>query len=627
MSPAAHDEGDDGRDEARPLDLALWRRLWRTTRPYRREVALLAAAGLATALVDAAFPLVTARVIDEVAARGADADLRAEMAAYAGLSAALALLVLAFLRLGGRIRTAVAHDIRRDGFASLQRLSFAWFDRRPVGWLMARMTSDCERLSNILAWGVLDLFWGTALMAAIAAVMLAVEPLLALVVLSVAPALVWVSLRFKRRILGAARAVRRANARLTAAYDEGIQGVRTAKTFVREREDRREFGRLAADMHGAALANQLNSALFLPLILTLGSVATGLALVAGGAGVRAGTLSIGTLVAFMTYTARFFEPLQQIAHWFAEMQMAQAAAERVLGLVEEVPEIRDSDAVRARIAAAARAPAPGTAPDGLPDALGRIELRDVCFRYGDGPPVLEGFSLELRPGERVALVGSTGGGKSTIAALVCRFYEPTSGAILVDGVDLRERSLAWLRSKLAVVQQHPHLFGGTIAENVRYGRLEATDEEVERAARIAGAHELVARLEHGYATQVGEGGLRLSTGEKQLVSLARAVLADPALLVLDEATSSIDTETERRIQEGLEALLAGRTSLVIAHRLSTIRRSDRILVVEHGRIVEQGSHRELLGLGGRYHELYLQQSLAELGRDGRAWAAPAAAAR
>lgn len=437
-------------------------------------------------------------------------------------------------------------------------------------------------------------------------------------VLTAIPVLAWVSLVFQRRILHSSRLVRKQNSRITARYNEGIEGVRTTKVFAREQQNQGEFGQLSEQMWQVSVRSQLQSALFLPLVLTISSVATGLALVFGGLGVAGDALTIGTLVAFLSYVAHFFQPSMQLAHWFAEMQMAQASAERVLGLIDEVPAVRDSETVRRRLERSA--PLPGLAADGHPDEIGTIVFEDVGFAYGpQAPPVLSNFDLTVEAGQTVALVGATGGGKSTIVNLLCRFYEPTSGRVSIDGVDLRERSLAWLQSNLGIVLQTPYLFAGTIRENVRYGALEASDRELEAAARVTGVDELVAELADGWETKVGAGGARLSTGQKQLVSFARAILAQPRILIMDEATSSIDTETERKIQRALGEVLEGRTSFMIAHRLSTIRSADRILVIEAGRIVEQGSHTELLARHGRYYELYTEQSLRESGQTEDDW--------
>ena len=318
-------------------------------------------------------------------------------------------------------------------------------------------------------------------------------------------------------------------------------------------------------------------------------------------------MTLGTLVAFLSYTRLMFEPLQQMAHIIGELQMAQAAGERVVELLEQEPAIVDSEEVLQRVQAQELEPDPDLASDGLPDRIGVIEYQDVSFAYGSGQggkkKVLENIQLRIEPGDTVALVGSTGGGKTTLISLLCRFYEPTQGRILIDGVDIQDRSLAWLQSNFGVVLQDPHLFRGTVLENLRYGKLDATEKEIRAASELVGAHTFIERLTGGYAFDVGEGGERLSQGERQLVSFARALLKDPAVLIMDEATSNVDSETERHIQVGLEKVLQGRTSLVIAHRLSTIENADRILVIENGRIAEQGSHSELLALGQRYHQL------------------------
>jgi ATP-binding cassette subfamily B protein len=611
------------------IDLTLWRKLWPYVLRYKVLALRLALFAVGTAGFDAALPWVTKRVIDDLTEPGGSVDAWRYGAIYAGLSLGLALCVLGFIFVVGRLRTHVGHDIRRAGFESLQRLSFSFYDKRPVGWLMARMTSDCERLTNILAWGLLDIVWGTTVMLAVSVAMLVVDWRLALATLAVVPLLAWVSAHFQRRILRSSRIVRKTNSRLTATFNESIMGVRTSKAFVHETHDRQEFGALSSEMRAASTQNALQSAVYLPIVLVLSSLAIALLLGVGGERVALGLIPLGTLIMFISYCRLFFEPIQQLARLFAEMQMAQASAERVLGLIETQPEIEDSPAVLDALARHATRgdDAPGLAPDGLPDRIGTIEFKDVGFRYSGGQRVLEHFDLRVEAGQTIALVGQTGGGKSTILSLLCRFYEPTSGRIELDGVEYRERSLHWLQSNLGIVLQTPQLFSGTIAENLRYGKLEATDEELETAARLVGAHEFIAALEHGYATKIGEGGSRLSTGQKQLVSFARAILKSPRILVMDEATSSIDTETERSIQAAQSKVLEGRTSFVIAHRLSTIREADRILVIEQGRIVESGSHAELLAAHGRYHALYTQQSLRSSGlspEDG--WTSPAAVA-
>ncbi|MDZ7670061.1 MAG: ABC transporter ATP-binding protein [Gammaproteobacteria bacterium] len=598
MDSYSDEYAEDGFDDealAAQVRTDLWRKLFAYARRYPRELAGLAACAFISACMEVCYPLITKAVVDRVAAHGMQADLTPWILAYAGCTVVIAIAIGTFIRLGGKIRTHVSHDIRRDGFENLQRLSFSFYDQRPVGWLMARMTSDCERLSNILAWGFLDLVWGSTMMLGIALAMLVMNPKLAVVVLAILPVLAWVSATFQRRILKSARRVRATNSRITASYNEAIMGVLTSKAFVREKPNLNEFSTLTDTMHGASVLNMTQAAIYVPIVITLASLSTGLALAVGGFDLLGGAISAGTLVAFMAYTRHFFDPVEELGQWFAEMQMAQASAERIISLIEAQPEVMDR--------------ADTADPDN--SDIRRIELRDVSFAYDPARPVLQNIDLIVHRGETIAIVGPTGGGKSTLVNLICRFYEPTRGQVLIDGIDYRSRSLHWLQSNLGMVLQSAHVFSGSIIDNIRYGRLEASDEEVYRAARMAGAHEFVEQMEHGYATQVGEGGGRLSAGQKQLISFARAILADPQILVMDEATSSVDTETEQRIQRGLANVLKGRIAFVIAHRLSTIRHAHRIIVVESGRIIESGSHGELMAARGHYYELYRQQSLQE----------------
>jgi len=589
------------------FDPDLWRKIFLYTLPYKRLLVGLAVAGVGAGVIEVAFPLVTRAIVDDVAT-GVELNLLRYGLIYGSLTLAFSCFVCGFVWVGGALRTHVAHDIRSAGFDKLQDLSFSFYDHRSVGWLMARMTSDCERLSMVLAWGVLDMFWGLTQMTGIALVLLALDARLALISLSVVPVLALVSVFFQMRILKASRRVRKTNSILTGAFNEAIMGVRTTKALVREAENLQEFRQLSRRMNEASVTNALHSATYFPLVLTLGSLATGLALAVGGVQVGP-AMSLGTLVAFLVYTTQFFQPVHELAYWFAELQMAQASGERILGLIEEVPQVRDTPEVLENLRRfSGRTLSEDQAPDGHRQGIGELEFSKVSFTYEAGEEVLKDVDLRVKAGTTVALVGPTGGGKTTLASLLCRFYEPTKGEILLDGIDYRRRSLHWLQSNLGVVLQTPHLFSGTIAENISYGRLDATRDEVVEAAQQVHAHDFVSSLENGYDTNVGEGGTRLSVGQKQLVSFARALLARPQILVMDEATSSVDTETEKRIQKGLESVLAGRTSFVIAHRLSTIRAADRILVVEAGRIVEDDSHRALLAQKGRYYRLYRQQS-------------------
>ena len=586
------------------LDLRLWKTLIRYTLHYRSTVIAFIVIAFGLAASDLGFPLLTGTLITDIETNHGQVNLTFYVVAFSGLAISLSTCVWAFVTCAGKIRTHVSHDIRRDAFERLQQLSFSFYDTRPSGWLMARLTSDCLRLAVILAWGVMDLIWGTVLMSAVSVVMIYYSWKIAMAVLAVLPLLFAVSVYFKKRILRTSRLVRKTNSLITGVYNEGIMGVKTSKVFVREEENLRDFDRLTMQMYEHSVRNAILSAVYLPMVLTLGSVAISAALVVGGHQVIVGGMAIGQMVMFMYYAQLFFQPAQDISAWFAELQMAQASAERVMGLIDAVPDVRDTDAVAARLRQQGN--------DGHPDQLGQIEFRHVGFRYRNGPQIIQDFSLIVKPGETIALVGATGGGKSTIVNLVCRFYEPTEGQILIDGIDYTDRSLHWLQSNLGIVLQQPHLFSGTIADNIRYGRLDATQAEIEAASQDAGAHDFIMHLEKGYDTQVGEGGNQLSLGQKQLVSFARAILKHPRLLVMDEATSSIDTETERLIQQGLSRLLKGRTSFVIAHRLSTIKAADRIIVIDKGQIQEAGTHQELLKARKQYYSLYTEQAVRDL---------------
>lgn len=592
------------------LDLNLWARVFRHALPYKPLLIRLAISAVVIAMVDASFALVTRWAVDDVVVSETGLNLWPYIAAYGFLTITLSAGVWVFINAAGGLSNNISHDIRESCFKHIQKLEFAYFDHRPTGWLISRLTSDCDKLARIIAWGTLDLVWATCLVVMISIVLLVLKPMLGLLVLSVVPPLIFVSMIFQKKLLLSSRDTRKFNSMITASFAEALQGLRTSKVLVREEANLNEFGGLSSQMYRSSMQNALQSAVYMPIVLTLGSIAAGIALWRGGSDVMTGALTLGTLVAFIFYAGQFFNPINQIAQVLIQMQGAQAAGERVLSLLASVPGISDSDEVKARIESWNNQPEhpEGRALDGGEREIKNLEFRDVDFAYSDGEPILKGFNLTVESGETIALVGASGGGKSTIVNLAARFYEPTGGAILVNGQDLRERSLAWYQSNLGIVLQGPHLFSGSVRENIRYGRLEATDGEVEEAARQVNADQFIRNLEEGYETDVGEGGSRLSTGQKQLISFARALLANPRIFIMDEATSSIDTETEQLIQEGLQTIFEGRISFVIAHRLSTIRTADRICVIEKGQILECGTHEELLTLRGHYHTLYTHQS-------------------
>ena len=593
-------------DYTKRFDLGLWRKLLRFAASQKKLIFALGAVMIAVGFVDAVFPQMNRYAVDTFIVPGTTDGLLRFIAMYAGLVLIQATNVWLLITIAGKIEMRICYDIRRTGFEHLQELSFSYYDTTPVGWIMARMTSDSQRLGEAISWGLVDMIWGATMMIAIIGFMLSMNVPLALTVLSVVPLLVLASGYFQKKILEAHRRVRKTNSRISGAYNEGIMGAKTTKTLVREDANLVEFRELSGELRRSSIRTATFSALYLPIVLTLGSIGTGLALWRGGSGVVAGTLTYGTLVAFLSYTVQFFEPVRELARVLAELQSAQASAERVISMIETPAEIIDTPEVVATFG-------DNLAPkrENWPPVTGAIEFRDVSFQYKNGEKVLEGFSLAVNSGEAIALVGETGSGKSTIVNLACRFYEPSTGSILIDGTDYRERSLAWHHSHLGYVLQQPHLFSGTVRENIRYGRLDASDDEVIEAAKLVNAHHFIERMEGGYGAEVGEGGGLLSTGEKQLVSFARAVLANPVFFVLDEATSSIDTETELLIQDAIRVVLEGRTSFIIAHRLSTIKTADRILVISKGRIIEDGTHHELIRNKGHYYTLYTNQFLEE----------------
>jgi ATP-binding cassette subfamily B protein len=575
------EESWDGQTLTRMLGLAARKRLWMTG--FLVTVTLVAVS-------DSIFTYLKKLVIDQAITPGKPESLVWIFALFAALSLLQAAGVFTFIYLAGLLGEQIQYDLRRSMFARLQELSFSYFDRTPVGWIMSRVTSDPAKVADLVTWGLMDATWATMSILSSLVFMLYLQWTLGILVFLTIPVLVFAGALFRLRIIRQYRQVRLINSKITASFNETITGVRVIKALGREGSNLREFQGLTDGMYAAGFRAAWLSALFLPVVQGIGAVALATVAWFGGARAMAGTVSIGTIQAFIGYVTFMLWPVQDLARVFSEMQHAIASAERSFSLVDSLPEIVDRpDSVD-----------PGT-------LRGEVEFDHVSFWYKEGKPVLEDFSLRVREKESIALVGPTGGGKTTIASLLCRFYEPRRGVIRIAGRDYTTLTQKAIQSRIGVVLQTPHLFSGTVRENIRYGKLEATEAEVEEAARVAGADDFIRRLQKGYDTEVGQGGNQLSTGQKQLISLARAVLAQPDILVMDEATSSVDTMTEALIQRGMESLMTGRISFVIAHRLSTIRRAHRIVVVEDGRIAEIGTHAELLRLHGSYYRLYTQQ--------------------
>ena len=595
--------GFDEQEYTKSFDIRSWKKLLPFLKPYRGLIGAVIALNLLVAIVDIALPLFQRYAINEFIETGDTAGLPWFALFYGVVIGVQALAVILFTRRSMRIEMQVGRDMKRACFVHLQTLSLSYYNVTPVGYLLSRIMSDTNRIAGMIAWNSIDILWALFYVLGVFVMMFLLNPGLAAAVILIVPVISLLTAWFQDKILRWNRRVRKMNSRITSAYNEGIMGARTSKTLVIEEQNSREFETVTQDMRLSSVRAARLSAVYIPLVMFFSSLTTAIVLARGGALALDGLLLIGTLSAFTSYAVGIFEPIQQIARNIADILSLQANIERVMGLLEQQPLITDAPEVVEKYGTVFAPKRENWEP-----IRGDIEFRDVSFRYPDGnEDVLSHFNLKIPAGSTIAIVGETGAGKSTLVNLACRFFEPTAGQVLIDGRDYRERSQLWLHSHIGYVLQSPHLFSGTVMENIRYGRLDATDEEVMAAARAVSADQVAMKLEKGYQSDVGEGGDRLSTGEKQLISFARAVLADPRIFVLDEATSSIDTKTERLIQDATELLLKGRTSFLIAHRLSTIRRADLILVVRDGAIVEQGTHDELIRQKGYYRDLYRRQ--------------------
>ena len=560
--------------------------LYRLARPYKSRTALAIVSLLGATAVALAPPYLVGRTVDEV---------------RRGNTHALAWFVIAFVAAGafgiafsyaqtfytGWTGERMLADLRNQLFRHLQRLSLGFYEPNRAGVIISRLTNDVEALDQLVTDGVTSLVQNTLTLLGTAVVLFFLDWRLALASLTFMPAMALATAWFRKRSGSAYRGVRETLGAVTATLAEDIAGMRVLQSFTRERAARENF-RLVSDRYRASnMQTVVLNGIYFPIVDFLSSGATAVVLGYGGWLAFHGQVTIGTLVAFLGYLANFFDPVQQLSQLYNTFLSAVAALDKITDLMDEEPEVRDSEhAVE------------------LQRIDGRVAFDNVRFAYGRGPEVLHGIDLDVPAGTTVALVGHTGAGKSTIAKLLARFYDPTGGALRIDGVDLRHASQASLRRQLGIVPQEGFLFAGTVAENVAFGRPGATAEEIVAAASAVGADEFIEHLEHGYETQLGERGSRLSLGQRQLIAFARALLADPRILILDEATSSVDIGTEQKIERALRRLLLGRTAFIIAHRLSTIRDADLIVVLEHGKVVEQGTHDELLAKGSLYRSLY-----------------------
>jgi len=543
-----------------------------------------------TSCGDAYFTYLNKGMVDTGISLGNSAAVMHIAVIYGALILCQAVTVFSFVYLAGVLGERIQYDLRKMMFNHLQELSLSYYSQNAAGRLIARVTSDSGRVADLMTWGIVDTTWAFMNIVTSLIFMAIINWKLALIVSVIIPIMMIIAIQFRKKILVEFRNSRRANSKITGAYNENIQGVRVVKALQREDQNLQEFQVLTDTMYRASYRAAWLSALFLPTVQIIAAVALGVIVWYSGDQITVGLMTIGGINAFVSYLTFMMWPVQDLARVYAEMQHSIASAERIFKLIDTPPEVHDR---------------PGAVP--AKTILGEIEFDHVDFYYEDRNPVLTDFTLKVNAGETIALVGPTGGGKSTIVNLLCRFYEPRKGVIRINGRDYTEYTMESIQSRIGIVLQTPHLFSGTVRENIRYGRLDASDDDVVAAAKIAGAHDFIATLEKSYDQNVGEGGNLLSVGQKQLISLARAVLAKPELFIMDEATSSVDTLTEALIQRGMEALMKGRTSFVVAHRLSTIRRADRIIVIEDGKITEQGTHSELLRLRGHYYRLYTQQ--------------------
>ena len=599
---------DDFKSEK--IKLSTWKKIFSVIKKSKKHIILLIFSAIGMAVLDTCFPLLNKFAMDNFfvddVSTGRYDLLPLFISGYVLMIACFGFFVWSFIKQAGIIEAEASYELRKQAFNNLQRLPFSYYDRTAHGWLMARMTSDSRKLADIISWGMLDVVWALFAMMGYLLSMFLNNWKLALIVTAAIPVMAVVSIVFSKLILSTQRKARKYNSEITAKYNEGFQGAKTTKSLNIENRNLFEFTDTANSLKRSGVRAVTASAMFTSLLLAICYITVFIVLNAGSKMYVDNIISYSMIYLFISYTINFFDPIMVVSRTFSTFQQAQASAERIIGLIEEKPEMVDTPEVVEKYGDTF-----DDKKENWEDLKGDIEFSDVTFYYKDNEIILEDFNLKIKAGQSVALVGHTGSGKTTIVNLISRFYEPKKGSILLDGRDYRERSIHWLHSKLGYVLQAPFLFSTTIKENIRYGRLDATDEEVISAAKVIGADEFIEKLENKYDTNVGEGGNMLSIGQKQLISFARAIIADPRILILDEATSSIDSEAEEIIRNATNTLLKDRTSLVVAHRLSTIVDADIIIVLDMGKIIEMGTHQELIDKRGHYFELYKNQFFKE----------------
>jgi len=596
------------KDYNEKVNFSTWKKIIKTIMSDKKSFIWMLLTISFLAILDVIHPILNSTIIDKYFQSNTTSFENSEyyVLAYVAIAVLYFVFTTLFLIFTAKIENNTAYKLRKQAYENIQKLSFSYYDVTSQGWLMARMTSDSAKLAGLVSWGVVDFLWGVLSMIGILVVLLVTNLKLGLIIICVLPFMLVIAMWIRRKILVSYRSARKINSQITASYNEGFMGSITTKSLVIEDNNEKEFVSLTSNYRKSALKAHFFSSLFGPTLFFLGYVTVSITLYEGGNMVLDGLLTVGTLYLFIDYSIRFFDPIMNITRILSDFQQAQASAERIVSLIEEKPEIVDTEEVIEKYGDIFN-----PKKENWESIEGDVEFKDVTFKYNTGETVLKDFNLKIKSGSSVALVGHTGSGKSTLVNLICRFYEPTKGQILIDGKDYKERSVGWLHSNIGYVLQTPQLFSGTVKENIRYGKLDATDEEIIKAAKIVDAHEFIMGLENGYDSEVGEGGNKLSLGQRQLISFARAIISNPKLLVLDEATSSIDTETEYKIQQAIDKVMEGRTTFAIAHRLSTIVNCDIILVMKDGKIVEQGNHKDLLAAKGYYFTLYKNQFMQE----------------
>lgn len=588
------------------ISLGVWKKVFSIVKKLKGKIIVLVLLAITLALFDALVNVINVYAIDNFIEAKDLKTLPIYIIFNIFFALGFGLLVFFFVKQGSEIEARVNYEFRKEAFDNLQRLSFDYFDKNAQGWIMARMTSDSKKLANIISWSLVDFFWSALFMIFTLVVLFLYSVKLALIVLVSIPLMFIIAILFRKKILKSHRESRKYNSIATAKYSEAFLGAKTTKTLGIEDDNLEEFGNVINDLRRSSIRAISISALFSSIILFATYSVLGIVMYAGSSLVLNDAIKISTLFLFIRATVSFFDPIIMITNIMSSIQQAQASAERIVALIEETPQITDKEEVILKYGDTFN-----PIKENYETIIGDVEYRNVNFSYNEGEVILDNFNLKINAGMKVAFVGHTGSGKTTLINLLARFYEPTSGEILIDGIDYRDRSINWLHSQIGYVLQSPHLFSTTIRENIKYGKLEAKDEEMIEVAKEVGIHDFIMSLDNKYDTHVGEGGNLLSLGQKQLISFARALLNDPKILILDEATSSIDSESEKKIIEATKKLLSNRTSLTVAHRLSTIVDSDLIVMLEFGKIIEIGTHKELLKNKGLYYNLYRDQFLAE----------------